>query len=91
MSEPYDVSTEADRRLGLRRLIDRTGHEWTEPDLSAAPAIVVTRRSCDYHACIEGRPQVWGCGTTWAEAIGSLVYSHPERFGLRIVDGGRER
>lgn len=38
MSEPYDVTTEADRRDGVRRYSDRTGREWTE---SVPPADAV--------------------------------------------------
>ena len=30
MSEPYDVTTDRDRTNGKRRLVDRTGYEWTE-------------------------------------------------------------
>lgn len=31
MSEPYEVTTAADRAIGLRRYCDRTGREWTVP------------------------------------------------------------
>jgi hypothetical protein len=32
MSEPYDVTRPADHARGIRRYVDRTGREWTEPD-----------------------------------------------------------
>lgn len=50
--------------------------------------IVVTPRSQmnaqgDYHAQIDKQPGVWGCGATPDEAVGNLVRSHSERFGLQ--------
>jgi predicted RNase H-like HicB family nuclease len=35
--------------------------------------IVIKRRRDDYHACIEGHPEIWGCGSTYNEAVGNLV------------------
>jgi hypothetical protein len=46
--------------------------------------IVVTKRSQDYHACIEGELGLWGCGATSTAAIGDLVSSHYEHFGVAI-------
>lgn len=44
--------------------------------------ISVTKRSDDYHAStIAGH---WDCGRTPAEAIGNLVMSWPEKFGLEV-------
>jgi hypothetical protein len=31
VTEPYDITGPADRAQGLRRFVDRTGREWTEP------------------------------------------------------------
>lgn len=47
--------------------------------------IVVTRRSDDFHACIEGNPGIWDCGKTITEAIGNLIRTHPEKFNLSLV------
>ena len=44
--------------------------------------IVVTRRTADVHACIEGEPEIWDCGRTFSEALGELVRTHPQRFGV---------
>jgi hypothetical protein len=38
--------------------------------------IVVSRRFADYHACIKGRPEFWGCGHSSESAIGNLILSH---------------
>lgn len=46
--------------------------------------IVVTRRTADIHACLKDHPEIWGCGRGPAEAIGEVIRSHPERFGLAI-------
>ena len=46
--------------------------------------IIITERPDDYHACLDGSPRVWGCGETPSAAIGDLVRSHPERFGVEI-------
>jgi len=47
--------------------------------------IIITNRSSDYHAAIEGRPEIWGNGTTPREAIGNLVQSHKEVFGITEI------
>ncbi len=46
--------------------------------------IVVTRRSADYHACIKGHPEIWGCGASIAEAVGNLVQTHRTEFNLEF-------
>ena len=57
-------------------------------DLSAAlggaeAEIVITQRSADYKAQLRGSA-AWGCGKEPAAAIGDLVLSHPELFGVKI-------
>ena len=42
----------------------------------------VTKRTGDWHCCVEGDESVWGCGKTIAEAIGNLVWSHADWFGI---------
>lgn len=46
--------------------------------------IEVTRRTDDYHACISGHPEIWGCGKDRESAIGDLVRSHQNEFGVKI-------
>lgn len=47
--------------------------------------IVVTFRSRDVHAAIDGTSgKKWGCGRTPDEAIGALVRSHPEAFDVDL-------
>ncbi len=47
-------------------------------------AIVLTRRSDDWHAAIKGEPGRWGCGKSPAEALGTLVLARPEAFGVEV-------
>lgn len=49
--------------------------------------IVITRRYKDFHACIEGQAGIWGCGSTESEAVGEMLRSHPERFGVTVQYG----
>lgn len=58
--------------------------------------IVITKRSDDYHACIEGRPEIWGCGPGESTAIGDLIRSHKDVFkkiGLEveIIEDAKKR
>lgn len=46
--------------------------------------IIVTKRSDDYHACLEGYPGIWGCGRTPNEAIGSLITAHADMFKIKV-------
>mgnify|MGYP000859572758 CR=1 FL=1 len=46
--------------------------------------IVVTKRSHDYHACLDGHPEIWGCGETSEEAIGDLIKAHVDTFGIIV-------
>ena len=48
----------------------------------AMKRIVVVRRNDDYHASLEGHPEIWGCGKTSESAIGSLVSAHKEVFDI---------
>ncbi len=38
-----------------------------------------------YHAQIKGEPGYWACGISPAEAIGSLIRFHSERFGIKVT------
>lgn len=48
--------------------------------------IVITKRTADVMAHIEGELGYWDCGKNAPEAIGNLVLSHPERFHVEIRD-----
>lgn len=52
--------------------------------MSNKKTIVVTRRQSDLHACIKGRPQIWGTGRTIAEAVGDMIFSHAATFGVEV-------
>jgi len=52
-------------------------------------AVIVTYRpqitaNGDYHACIEGHSEFWGCGKSPAEAIGNLIQAYPAQFEITI-------
>lgn len=59
-----------------------------KPQPGKIVTIVVSKRRDDYHACPEGETGLWDCGRTRTEAIGNLIQTHPERFGITLVDGG---
>ncbi|HEY4518316.1 MAG TPA: hypothetical protein VJG48_01690 [Candidatus Paceibacterota bacterium] len=46
---------------------------------------LVTRRSDDYHACIEDDKGKWGCGRTPDEAVGNLVRVWPREFDIEGI------
>lgn len=46
--------------------------------------IIITYRSHDVHAHLAGNTGIWGCGSTVPNAIGDLVLSHPEAFGVVV-------
>lgn len=46
--------------------------------------ITLTKRPSDYHACLENHPEIWGCGKSVYEAVGSVIMSHPKKFNLKI-------
>jgi hypothetical protein len=46
--------------------------------------IRVIKRGNDWHASFLGKPETWEAGKTHAEAIGNLVLSHTETFGVEI-------
>ncbi len=61
-------------------------------ELEADKTIVVTKRSRDYHACIDGDAGKWGCGSTQYNAVGSLIHGWMPYFGitLKLCDAARQ-
>lgn len=55
-----------------------------EPRKQPPHRIIVTQRSGDWHACLEGQPGKWGCASTVTAAIGDLVITWQEFFGITI-------
>jgi hypothetical protein len=47
--------------------------------------IIVTKRSGDYHAQIEGHPGLWDAGYSRPVAIGNLIISHQDALGFKVV------
>lgn len=47
--------------------------------------IIVTPRSNDYHAHLAPTPAIWAAGKTPNAAIGDLINTHPEEFGVEII------
>jgi hypothetical protein len=46
--------------------------------------IIITRRTNDYHACLEGHPEIWAAGKTIYEAVGDLILHHGEKFNIQV-------
>lgn len=44
--------------------------------------IIITKRQDDYHACIDGHPELWGCGRDQDAAVGDLIRAHQEFFNV---------
>jgi len=62
-----------------------------DPNAKTEPVeIELKKRAADWHACIAGQPEIWGCGPTPKAAIGDLVWSHMDRFGVCVTWHGRE-
>lgn len=55
------------------------------PHALQAAKIIVTKRTDDWHARIEGEPGMFEIGKTREEAIGSLVILNSERFAILPV------
>lgn len=54
-------------------------------DVVVKMKLIVTCRGHDYHACIEGRNEIWAAGKTICEAIGDLMIHHEDSTGIEIV------
>lgn len=48
--------------------------------------IKITERESDHHACINNLQGVWGCGENKFEAIGQMIFFHPEKFGVEFIE-----
>lgn len=46
--------------------------------------IIITREAKGYKAYMNGDPKVWGHGETQEEAIGKLLHTWSERFGILL-------
>jgi hypothetical protein len=60
--------------------------EKKEPSVPTRIRISVVKRSEQlYHASIGDEPRNWEVGRTAAEAIGALIVSHQEKFGITLT------
>jgi hypothetical protein len=48
--------------------------------------ITLTRRAEDYHACITDHPEYWAAGKSGYAAIGDLISTHAEQFGISKIE-----
>lgn len=46
--------------------------------------IVVTKRTDDWHACLENNTAIWACGKSLDEAIGDLIRTHQDVFKIEV-------
>lgn len=74
------TDAEFDNIVALRKKAAKA----SAPEATAGLIIIVTSRATDFHAGIEGKPEIWGCGANPLEAIGDLVRAHPEVFNASI-------
>lgn len=47
------------------------------------------QRQPKYHVQVKDQPNVWACGRSSEEAVGDLIQSHPEQFGVRVIRLGK--
>jgi hypothetical protein len=83
-------------KLGNGRIYGVPAQCWRPVDSgSATPApggahgqvrIVITRRSEDYMAYVDGHREIWGRGSSPQAAVGDLVTAHAQRFGVSGVE-----
>lgn len=48
-------------------------------------SIILTQRGKEFHAMLDGHPEIWGNGKTEREAIGNLICNHQADFKLKIL------
>ena len=86
---------ESDHKPFYHRMTDqlkrRFGNGFVGWDISSptwifknSATVVVTGRSGDRAARLEGRRGVWGHGNSTDEAIGDMVHTHSETFGITL-------
>lgn len=56
------------------------------PENEKKPKIIITQRSSDFHAHVEGHPGIWAAGVSQRAALGDLILCHQEFFGVEIDD-----
>lgn len=47
--------------------------------------IIVTKRQDDFHAQVKDHPEVWSAGKDYYSAVGNLIITHQEYFGLKLI------
>ena len=47
------------------------------------------QRQPKFHAQIEGKPGIWSAGRSLDDAVGNLIRTHPEQFGVTIAFLGK--
>jgi hypothetical protein len=67
------------------------GIDWSKEDFDLEPKsetmnIIVEKRRDDYMAYIEGRREIYGCGSNPQAAIGYLIMWHKEHFNISITE-----
>lgn len=49
--------------------------------------IIVERRTSDVMVFLDGNRTIWGRGSSQAEAIGDMIYTHQRKFDVIIEIG----
>ena len=47
--------------------------------------LLITKRSSDYHVCIDGHPEWYGSGTNVAQAVGNCVMDHSDKLQIKLI------
>jgi len=58
--------------------------ERSKDDGKGGRSLFLKQHTAAYHAQIASVPGFWGCGNSPDEAIGNLIKTHPEMFGLEL-------
>jgi hypothetical protein len=59
---------------------------WLYLDVPAGHTIAVRKRLHDYHACLNNNTKLWEAGRTRDEAIGKLILTYRDSFGIMVGD-----
>ena len=59
--------------------------------MKAIKKIVIKKRNDDFHAQLDGHPEIWGCGKTAGAAVYSVMTTHPDKFGVEIAWDDEDR
>jgi hypothetical protein len=69
---------------------ERLGDRWYDAEVNDRGTSFRMVERPKYHAQIKDRPDVWAAGISIDDAIGNLVRTHPDQFGIEIEFMGKQ-